>query len=291
MPPPRTSPTKFYTEVLGAELRNSRWSWGAYEPVNGRLYLRVWEDEVVQGGDLPLAMVLRHAGQPSRGRTERERHLELVSGGVEAYGVLCTPKGPREPGQPREIRDFDRETLIRFGRIVDLPAGRYAEILRRVPVEDLMRPASGAATLEPDLAAIQRQKGLSPTERSALVSARSGQGAFRTAVLAHWQGGCAVTECGVLEAIRASHIKAWRLADNAERLDPLNGLPLVATLDALFDAGLISFQDNGAMLVSERLPSEERRRMRLDGQKLRRRPHERTAVYLAEHRQQFGFGE
>ena len=42
------SPTRFYTDVLGADLRNARWSWGAHDPVKDRLYLRVWEDEVVK---------------------------------------------------------------------------------------------------------------------------------------------------------------------------------------------------------------------------------------------------
>jgi hypothetical protein len=53
------------------------------------------------------------------------------------------------------------------------------------------------------------------------------------------------------------------MATNEERLDPGNGLPLVATLDALFEAGLITFASDGAMLVSERLPGEELERLQL----------------------------
>ncbi|MGO7165362.1 HNH endonuclease, partial [Rhizobium johnstonii] len=64
-------------------------------------------------------------------------------------------------------------------------------------------------------------------------------------MLAQWHGRCAVTSCNLPAVLRASHIVPWREASNAERLDPENGLPLVATLDALFDVGLISFDDQG----------------------------------------------
>lgn len=116
------------------------------------------------------------------------------------------------------------------------------------------------------------------------MSARIGQGAFRTAVLARWEGSCAVTGCATREAIRASHIKPWRMATNEERLDPANGLPLVATLDALFDAGLITFGDEGSLLVSGRLRSEDRDMLGLNGLCLRRHPDPATRAYLAMHR-------
>ena len=284
-----TSPTRFYTDVLGAELRNRRWSWGAHDPVKDRLYLRVWEDEVVPNGGRSLVMVLRNTGGPSHGRSERQRHLDLVAAGAEAYGVLCTADGPRRTDRPRKIRGFDRTALLRLGRLVELPNGLYAEILERVPLQLVMRAPSGAAALQADLRALLRGKGLTATERDALVSARIGQGAFRTAVLARWEGRCAVTGCGTLEAIRASHIKPWRLATNEERLDPENGLPLVATLDALFDAGLIAFASDGAMVVSERLPAEDREKLQRHGCRLRRRPDAPVAAHLAEHRVRSGF--
>jgi hypothetical protein len=285
-----TSPTRFYTEVLGSELRNPRWSWGAHDPVTDRLYLRVWNDEVEADGGTSLVLVLRNAApRPSAGRAERQRHLVLMAAGAEAYGVLCTPDGPRRTDRPRKIRDFDDKALLRLGRLVELPAGLYAEIVERVPLQQVMRAPSDGATLQADLRALLREKGLTATERDALVSARVGQGPFRTAVLAQWERRCAVTGCATLEAIRASHIKPWRLATNEERLDPANGLPLVATLDALFDAGLIAFASGGATLVSERLRPEERKKLQLDGCRLRRRPDTRAAAYLAEHRVRFGF--
>lgn len=127
----------------------------------GRVYLRVWEDERVTEDGTSFVMVLRNdAPRRSPGRTERLRHLDLAAAGAEAYGVLCAPDGPRRTDRPRKIRDFDRGTLLRLGRVVELPAGLYAEILDRVPLETVMRGPSGAAALEADLRALLRQKRL-----------------------------------------------------------------------------------------------------------------------------------
>lgn len=289
MPANVSSPTRFYTDVLGADLRNLRWSWGAHDPVTNRVYLRIWDDETMEEGGTSFTLVLRDSGRPSPGRAERQRHLDLVAAGAQAYGVMCTPDGPRRTDRPRKIRRFDRDTLLRLGRLVERPNGVYAEILERVPLQQVMRAPSGATGLQADIRAILREKGLTATDRDALVSARIGQGAFRTAVLARWEGRCAVTGCATLEAIRASHITPWRAASNVERLDPANGLPLLATLDALFDAGLIGFASDGTLLVSDRLPDNEREKLHLQARRLRRPPDARTAAYLAEHRASSGF--
>lgn len=90
---------------------------------------------------------------------------------------------------------------------------------------------------------------VSATERDALVKSRIGQGPFRANLDSYWKT-CALTNCSISEALRASHIKPWRDSDNRERLDLYNGLLLTANLDALFDRGLISFGNDGTMLVS-----------------------------------------
>jgi hypothetical protein len=74
-----------------------------------------------------------------------------------------------------------------------------------------------------------------------------------------------VTGCRIAEALRASHIKPWRESSNKERLDPHNGLLVAAHLDALFDAGLISFNDTGGMLVSDRIFEADRQKLGLKG--------------------------
>jgi hypothetical protein len=48
---------------------------------------------------------------------------------------------------------------------------------------------------------------------------------------------------------------------------PYNGSLLYANLDALFDKYLISFSDDGKLLISDLLPVEERRRLGLSEDK------------------------
>ena len=96
------------------------------------------------------------------------------------------------------------------------------------------------------------------TTRSVLIDARLGQGQFRENLLRIWNGSCAVTGCTITEILRASHVKPWSKCSNKERLDSQNGLLLAAHIDALFNCGLISFRDDGVMLISNRISSRER---------------------------------
>ena len=88
------------------------------------------------------------------------------------------------------------------------------------------------------------------TTREALIDARLGQGKFRAEVGDRWDNVCAVTGCGIIELLRASHIKPWRASTNPERLDPENGLLLAAHADALFDRGLITFAAMGPFVLA-----------------------------------------
>ena len=83
------------------------------------------------------------------------------------------------------------------------------------------------------------------TERDVLAKARIGQGRFRADLVAAWRKGetCALTGLPIPEMLVASHIKPWRDSSNVERLDPMNGLLLVAHADSLFDRYLMSFQE------------------------------------------------
>ena len=85
------------------------------------------------------------------------------------------------------------------------------------------------------------------------------------------------------ELLRASHIMPWREADNRQRLDPSNGFLPCANLDALFDKYLISFSDDGKLLISDRLAVEERRLLGLTEDK-RIELVDEQKVYLKHHR-------
>ena len=103
-------------------------------------------------------------------------------------------------------------------------------------------------------------EGLQETERQAVIQSRIGQGKFRADLVQFW-GRCAVTGCQKLEVLRASHIKPWRKSKNQERLDVYNGLLLTPNLDVAFDAGYISFDDDGKIIISRYLSGDDRDRL------------------------------
>ncbi|MCG3644859.1 HNH endonuclease [Pseudomonas putida] len=122
------------------------------------------------------------------------------------------------------------------------------------------------------------------TEREAIVRARVGQGVYRHALLKHWQG-CAVSGVALASMLRASHIKPWRDATHLERLDPFNGLLLTPNLDQAFDQGLITFTDEGDVVIAQALTTELQLALGINPQCRLRRLHDRHLNYLAWHRE------
>jgi putative restriction endonuclease len=133
---------------------------------------------------------------------------------------------------------------------------------------------------------VECNKEADPEQLFVLIEARRGQGKYRDELLALWGGRCAVTGCAVLPVIRASHAKAWRDSSDQERLDPNNGLPLTANLDALFDRGLIGFDDAGQMLLSQELGDADLDLLGLPAP-LRMRPTDVQVHYLRDHRERY----
>ncbi len=86
--------------------------------------------------------------------------------------------------------------------------------------------------------------------------------------------------------LRASHVKPWKLSNNTERLDPHNGLLLAAHLDALFDAGLITFSPSGEMIIADELSASDKEMLHL-GTQLRHKPSAQLDSYLQHHRETF----
>ena len=89
---------------------------------------------------------------------------------------------------------------------------------------------------------------VSATEKQDMLAIRIGQARFRNLVLAVWEGKCAVTSSTQL--LVAGHIKPWSSSNNQERLDPYNGIALSPVYDKAFDSGLISFDEEGRLLLS-----------------------------------------
>lgn len=100
-------------------------------------------------------------------------------------------------------------------------------------------------------------KNIDTTEALAEVKVRIGQTIFRRELVKYWGSSCAASGLTDLPLLRASHIKPWRKCDSdAERLNPFNGLLLSALWDAAFDAGLVTFEDDGQPVKSSLLSDE-----------------------------------
>lgn len=97
------------------------------------------------------------------------------------------------------------------------------------------------------------------TEAERLVVQRVGQDIFRDRQMKYWASTCPLTGIEDPALLRASHIKPWALCDSdAERLDVHNGLLLSALWDAAFDAGLVTFYDDGVPIFSPTLTDAAR---------------------------------
>jgi len=96
---------------------------------------------------------------------------------------------------------------------------------------------------------LESKPGLDVTEREALVKSRRGQGLYRQELM-KIEKECRITHVDNPVYLIASHIKPWRHSDNDERLDGENGLLLCPNMDLLFDRGIISFENNGDVIVS-----------------------------------------
>ncbi|WP_338880761.1 HNH endonuclease [Achromobacter veterisilvae] len=115
---------------------------------------------------------------------------------------------------------------------------------------------SSSDALGSDIEDVLNDQKIGLTEKVELIKARIGQGVFRQKLLLYWTR-CAVTGYQDPGMLVASHIKPWSKSSNAERLDPFNGLILVPNLDRAFDRGLISFENNGRLLISPLLGDAE----------------------------------
>lgn len=101
------------------------------------------------------------------------------------------------------------------------------------------------------------------TEREIAAKVRIGQGKFRENSIKLWHT-CCISGVTKEPILIASHIKPWRVANNAERLDGYNSLLLVPTYDRLFDKGYIGFDGNGRITISGKIDMDDVKRCGLD---------------------------
>jgi hypothetical protein len=207
------------------------------------------------------------------------------------FSMLTPPIDPREhldivehyrPETHSPIRANGHGTMNYLSAISD----DFGNALLKVASLDLdqLRTSATKDEVLDDLKTIERDSSTSPTVRVQLSNARIGQGAFRKRVLA-MEPACRVTGIAMPSLLRASHIKPWRESTNTERLDGANGLMLAPHIDLLFDRHLISFADDGHLIVSNKLEHAVLRAWNIAEPAICRPFHAQHKVYLATHRE------
>lgn len=94
-----------------------------------------------------------------------------------------------------------------------------------------------------------------PTEAVREVRVRRVQGFFRRCLLVSYNGKCALSGMGISDLLVASHIIPWSV-NESRRADPTNGILLNSLYDRAFDEGLITFDEDMCVLISEQLQCE-----------------------------------
>ena len=179
----------------------------------------------------------------------------------------------QQPGGPLQI-----DGRGKLGYLFEVAPEAALKILERLDSTvdvDLLISASQASISGPLNTTVKRT-----------VSARVGQDKFRDNLFARWNGRCALTGVDENSLLIASHIKPWRLSNDFERTDPDNGFLFESRTDKLFDSHLISFTDDGCILISPFLSRKNSEALGLNtAQKLLMPLNRNQLAYLNFHRE------
>jgi len=178
---------------------------------------------------------------------------------------------------------YGKIVMIRCQRFADKPSQfvfNVAALASKASADEPMQLAE-----EPADYAVISEAGMNSIDRAVTAKSRGiAQRLFRGNLLRLWQGTCAVTSVQEPRVLRSSHIKPWSASNVQEKVDHFNGLLLIPNLDALFNEGLISFKDDGHILVSDDWRSDDKRRMHINSDLHLRRVHSESKSYLEYHR-------
>ncbi len=133
---------------------------------------------------------------------------------------------------------------------------RNAIVFRLQPVNDEISDEEYIPLIPPEQV-------VGGTERYAVTAVRTQQGLFRRRV-STLEKGCRITGIEDLRFLRASHIKPWSQSSDKERVDRSNGLLLTPSADLLFDHGWMSFQNDGRLILADKLPNKVKEKIGLD---------------------------
>ena len=164
--------------------------------------------------------------------------------------------------------DYDKQSAnpvhIRFllNTPPSLEGGRTVQdLIQWRPLQVGTAPTHRMLDVEPSASDKRSYQPPTTTERSGLVTSRVGQGYYRDRVIERWGGVCPVTGVAQTAILIASHIVPWKDSNDTERLDPNNGILLSPNVDALFDRHLISFEDDGTLIISSHITVDDMKKL------------------------------
>lgn len=236
-----------------------------------------------------------YRNQRSRAEAEFRRTQEWIPTWISRADDVWWPETPI-PLNPLQITGKNALPMM-FSQHMEISRQQAEILMSMVPADqrnDCYSHLVHAMSIAPshgtphDVLEPKSKAAAKATSTLTTVQARIGQGAFRRDLEAFWGNRCAVhRELACRELLVASHIKPWSKCDNGkQQLDPFNGLLLSANLDALFDKALISFTNEGEMLVSNRVSVVERKLLGIP-KALSKAPTAEHIPYLEYHRDTF----
>jgi hypothetical protein len=192
----------------------------------------------------------------------------------ERYNERCTPRVVTKTGS------------IFQGYMASLPMDAGIDLLRLAGDQE---EAIATTSLNLSAPMVTPKRVSSSTTKQALREARIGQGRFRRDLLNFWQR-CPITGITNPDLLIASHAKPWAISSDEEKLDPYNGFLFAVHIDRLFDKGLISFNQDGKILISKHLSERDARVLNIH-REITLPIQQNHKKYLEAHRNIFGLRE
>lgn len=112
-------------------------------------------------------------------------------------------------------------------------------------------------TLIEDIEKGLADSGLEGKEKETIIKSRVNQSKFRQQLLDRYKK-CCLCSVSNPDLLIASHIKPWCESKPNQRLDIENGFLLCPNHDKLFDSALISFDNDGKIMISDKLSEADR---------------------------------
>lgn len=213
--------------------------------VGSMLYRRI--DGAQRGAFINEALIPSHFYQINSGNFENKSYTEII----DELVTIFTKSIDKIYG---ESAPTNNDWLIFRNTLIEFNEEQKAELLRSVGlIENNVQENAEFIGLIDSSPSVSNGEGRD-VQRSILQ--RQGQSRFRKMLIETTkQYGCRVKSCQIHapEHLRASHIKSWKESSSEEKVNPNNGLLLCPAHDFLFDKYLISFSDDGKIIISDEL--------------------------------------